>query len=108
MDIDRPLDELIKSKKVAKRASAPRGTGGAGNKPKQAGGARDRYAGNAPRSASARAPAPVPQQARGGVPSNLAAEATKIIISNLPTDVNEASVRVSCFHFLRSLDEADQ
>lgn len=95
MDLDRPLDDLIKSKRAEKRSSKPRGAGNANNKPKAAaGGARDRYAGNAPRSAAGRAPAPAP--AKGGAAGgNLAAEATKIIISNLPADVNEAAVRVS-------------
>jgi hypothetical protein len=93
MDIDKPLDDLIKTKRAERRASKPRGAGGANaNKPKAAGGARDRYAGNAPRSAGGRAPAPAAP--KGGAPGNLAAEATKIIISNLPADVNEAAVRV--------------
>lgn len=96
MDIDKPLDDIIKTKRASKAATRGGGRGG-----KAPASARDRYAGNAPKSARGNAG---PQQARpagpqggnnkAGVPAGLAAEATKIIISNLPLDVNEAAVRV--------------
>lgn len=63
--------------------------GAARGAPAAAGGARARYSGSAPRNASQTqraAAAPT-----GGKP--ITADATKIIISNLPTDVTEPQVR---------------
>ncbi|KAK4688439.1 hypothetical protein P7C73_g1671, partial [Tremellales sp. Uapishka_1] len=83
MDIDKPLDEIIAAKPRTKRGPRkPRAPGtGASAAPRggapAAGGARDRYASTVPKTAA----------------KPLAAEATKIIVSNLPTDVTEAAVR---------------
>jgi hypothetical protein len=64
--------------------------GGAKRGGAAAGGARARYAGNVPaaRGVQQQAVAPLSQATR---------DSLKIIISNLPTDVDEAAVRVSRF-----------
>ncbi|WOO77030.1 mRNA export protein mlo3 [Vanrija pseudolonga] len=95
MDIDKPLDELIASKPRGRRGGGrgPRGAGGRaeGGAAPAAGGARARYAGAAPKTGSQVARGAAAPPAKGGKP--LTAEATKIIISNLPADVTEAAVR---------------
>ncbi|KAL7422574.1 RNA-binding RNA annealing protein [Cryptotrichosporon argae] len=93
MDIDKPLDEIIAAKprkgrggggRVRSSASRPAAAAGGAKAP--ATGARQRYAGAQPAAKGARAPAAAPQKA-------LTADAIKIIISNLPSDVTEAAVR---------------
>lgn len=66
----------------AKPASAPAAGGGGGA------GARQRYAGNAP--ANAKVNAKINQAAQKPV----GGDAVKVIISNLPSDVTEAAMRV--------------
>lgn len=86
--------QIIAAKPRTRRGRGPRsgGAGGAGGAGAAAGsgGARARYAGAAPKSASTkqstRAAAPVPAKP-------ITADATKIIISNLPSDVTDAAVR---------------
>ncbi|KAJ9108101.1 hypothetical protein QFC19_002566 [Naganishia cerealis] len=91
MDIDKGLDEIITSRKTASK-NARRGGAAAGGRRggAAAGGARARYAGNVPaaRGAQQQAVAPLSQATR---------DSFKIIISNLPTDVDEAAVR-ELFH----------
>lgn len=86
-----PHPQLISSKPRRGRGRSGRGgrsstRGSASDAAPAAGGARARYAGSTPRSAGARAPAPAAAKP-------LTAEASKIIISNLPVDVTEAAVR---------------
>ncbi|KAJ9120909.1 hypothetical protein QFC22_002844 [Naganishia vaughanmartiniae] len=88
MDIDKGLDEIMATRKTAnksKRGGAA--AGGAKRGGAAAGGARARYAGNVPvaRGAQQQAVAPLSQATR---------DSLKIIISNLPTDVDEAAVRI--------------
>jgi hypothetical protein len=78
MDIDKPLDELIAAKPRARR-------GGRGGRAPQST-ARTRYAGAVPKAAS---------QPTRAAAKPIAADASKVIISNLPADVTEAAVRVS-------------
>ncbi|KAJ9092040.1 hypothetical protein QFC21_007020 [Naganishia friedmannii] len=92
MDIDKGLDEIMATRKTAnksKRGGAA-GAGGAKRGGAAAGGARARYAGNVPvaRGVQQQAVAPLSQATR---------DSLKIIISNLPTDVDEAAVR-ELFH----------
>jgi len=91
MTIDRSLDEIISSKPKNLRRGARRGPRGAaigsngtGAAPAAAA-ARDRYSGSTP-AANGRSPAPAAAAASGPT-------ATKIIVSNLPIDVNEAQIR---------------
>ncbi|RSH88799.1 hypothetical protein EHS25_003027 [Saitozyma podzolica] len=76
MDIDKPLDELIAAKPRARR-------GGRGGRAPQSS-ARTRYAGAVPKAAS---------QPTRAAAKPIAADASKVIISNLPADVTEAAVR---------------
>ncbi|WVR07538.1 hypothetical protein IAU60_004580 [Kwoniella sp. DSM 27419] len=77
MDIDKPLDEIIKAKPKAKRG----GKKASGSAPSSA---RARYAGAVPKTAA---------QVKAPVVKPVASGAVKIIISNLPADVTEAAVR---------------
>ncbi|CAK9784398.1 unnamed protein product [Cutaneotrichosporon oleaginosum] len=96
MDIDKPLDEMISAKPRNRRGggrargpSAPNSAPAREAAPRGAAGARARYSGSAPRNASqTQRAAAVPAAAKP-----ITADATKIIISNLPTDVTEAQVR---------------
>lgn len=78
--------QIIASKPRARRGRGPRaaGAGRGAAEGAAAGGARARYSGSAPSSKGARAPAQ---------PAAPAIESSKIIISNLPADVNEAAIR---------------
>ncbi|ORY35513.1 hypothetical protein BCR39DRAFT_510230 [Naematelia encephala] len=84
MDIDKPLDEMIKAKPRGARRGGRGGRGGArgGAGVATSTSARARYATAVPKAAGA-TPAAKP----------ITAEASKIIISNLPADVTEAAVR---------------
>ncbi|ORX38459.1 hypothetical protein BD324DRAFT_620934 [Kockovaella imperatae] len=79
MDIDKSLEEIIASK--PRRGRNGRGGARRGASAPQSG-ARARYAGQTPKSAATAPPAKA-----------FAADAMKIIISNLPNDVTEAAVR---------------
>ncbi|BEI86225.1 hypothetical protein CcaverHIS002_0605120 [Cutaneotrichosporon cavernicola] len=94
MDIDKPLDEMIAAKPRGRRGGRGRGASSASAPsrdaaPRGAAGARARYSGSAPRNVSQTQRAAVVPAANKPV----TADATKIIISNLPTDVTEAQVR---------------
>ncbi|KAI5450472.1 RNA-binding RNA annealing protein [Naganishia albida] len=95
MDIDKGLDELITSRKAANK-NTKRGGGAGGRRGGAAaaaapGGARARYAGAVPATRGA-------QQQAAVAPLNQATkDSLKIIISNLPMDVDEAAVR-ELFH----------
>ncbi|GMK57321.1 hypothetical protein CspeluHIS016_0401550 [Cutaneotrichosporon spelunceum] len=96
MDIDKPLDEMISAKPRGRRGGRGRGASSSTAAPSReaaprgAAGARARYSGSAPRNVSQtqRAAAAAPAGAKP-----VTADATKIIISNLPTDVTEPQVR---------------
>ncbi|WVQ82117.1 hypothetical protein IAT38_004245 [Cryptococcus sp. DSM 104549] len=85
MDIDRPLDEIIKSRPKKNNARGGKRSGGGGGRGAAgaagAGGARARYASDLPKGAASLPAAPV------------APEAFKIIISNLPLDVTDNAIR---------------
>ncbi|GHJ84389.1 hypothetical protein NliqN6_0791 [Naganishia liquefaciens] len=88
MDIDKGLDELITNRRAANK-NTKRGGGAGGRRgaaASAAGGARARYAGNVPaaRGVQQQAAAPLSQATK---------DSLKIIISNLPTDVDEAAVK---------------
>ncbi|BEJ17303.1 hypothetical protein CspHIS471_0607040 [Cutaneotrichosporon sp. HIS471] len=95
MDIDKPLDEMIAAKPRGRRGGRGRGASSSTSAPSRdaaprgAVGARARYSGSAPRNVSQTQRAAVMPAANKPV----TADATKIIISNLPTDVTEAQVR---------------
>ena len=87
---------MIKSKPRQRR-----GRGGGAGKPAgaaQAGGARQRYAGNAPAGGNAGAKQ-VNAKINQAATKPVGGDATKIIISNLPNDVTEPAVRVSRLSF---------
>lgn len=97
MNIDKPLDDIITSKRSAKRGSSSRGgpggaartaRGGGGRAPAPAGGVGPQR--NARGSAAAAAPArpAQPQFAPDTIPGD------KVVVSNLPEDVTEAQIRV--------------
>jgi len=75
MDLDQPLADIIASKQKTKRGRPGRGRGSSSA-------SRGRNAGNAPKA-----------QSNVAQPKPITAEAVKIIISNLPSDVTEAAVR---------------
>ncbi|KAK1927238.1 hypothetical protein DB88DRAFT_477337 [Papiliotrema laurentii] len=75
MDLDKPLDEIIASKPRTRRGGRGGPRGGSASS------TRARYATTVPKAAAPPAVKPI------------AAEASKIIISNLPNDVTEAAVR---------------
>lgn len=101
MDIDKPLDEIIDQKRSERRSTRGRGRGGArgggaargaprGGAAASTGPVRNRHVGNAAAAAGPAASAP------GKPVIPLMADGSKIIVSNLPIDVTENQIRVSC------------
>lgn len=109
MDIDKPLDEIIDQKRSERKSARGRGSGrgrgaargggavrGAGAAPAAAastGPVRNKHTGGAAAARSAGPAASAP--AKPVIP--LMADGSKIIVSNLPTDVTENQIRVSFF-----------
>jgi THO complex subunit 4 len=110
MDIDKPLDEIIDQKRSERRTTRGRGRGGArggsaargaarGGAAASTGPVRNRHTGNAAAAGAAGPAASAP----GKPVIPLMADGSKIIVSNLPTDVTENQIRVSRGSFLAYL-----
>lgn len=102
MDIDKPLDEIIDQKRSERRSTRGRGRGGArggaagrgaarGAGAASTGPVRNKHTGNAAAAGAAGPAASAP----GKPVIPLMADGSKIIVSNLPTDVTENQIRVS-------------
>lgn len=106
MDIDKPLDEIIDQKRSERRSARGRGRGrgaarGGGavrsaGAPAGTGPVRNKHTGGAAAAGAAGPAASAP----GKPVIPLMADGSKIIVSNLPTDVTENQIRVRTTHLL--------